>query len=204
MQRYLKKAKNQNKPDSNDRGNESSESFSSDSSDDDNNISGLDCKRKNDLNLKMTKLKMENNTFDFSGEVEDPFVFWAPLENGLKDENFNFSLLNDIAKDSMDIDFLEDQVADIPQGIVGSSCPWKYFEAFFPEKFIEDLTIETNLYAEQSITIMKKENRLLRYSRVKRWKKITKDHIRKYIGIVLWSGLISNKDLKGILKLNES
>ena len=190
MQRCLKKKKLEKKYKSDDREKESSEPFLSESLND----SGLDNDSKIELQNEILKIKMKIDSVT-TDPNEDPFVFWAPFDKQFKEES-KFSLLNNKMRDSMLID-LEDQVTAIPNEIVGSLTPFKYFEIYFPDSFIEHIIFQTNLYAEQSINKMKKENRLFKYSRVNRWTNVTKDDLRKYIGIVLWTGLISNKDISG-------
>jgi len=81
---------------------------------------------------------------------------------------------------------------------VPSSDPIGLFNLFFDDYYWKYLEEQSNLYLEQLKN--EKEEYLLAHenSRVKRWKPVTKDLLKKWFGIRLLTSLHSNNQFKSI------
>ena len=84
----------------------------------------------------------------------------------------------------------EGKPLNIPDNI---NSPIEFFNLFVDDTFYQKMIDETNLYYQQ--TISKEE--FTDNSRLNRWKTITKSAIQKYLGIIFWNGLLSNKKYEG-------
>jgi len=88
-------------------------------------------------------------------------------------------------------------IQNISEQTIESLSPIKFFHLLFPVDFIDDITIQTNLYYEQEKKKYFKKNKKLSFSFLKK-SKTTNNDIKIYLGLCLWMGMISNKDYKGI------
>ncbi len=86
---------------------------------------------------------------------------------------------------------------NIPEHLKKTSEPIDFVYLFLDETYWEYLAEQTNLYAQQSIIEMQNKGKLKPFSRVKAWKNTNSQEIKIYSALVLWTGLISNIDLKG-------
>lgn len=71
---------------------------------------------------------------------------------------------------------------DLPSDI----SPSEVLSLFLDETVISLLVIETNRYAEQKLL----ERETTDYARQNRWKPTTSEEIKKFIGLMIWMGLV--------------
>lgn len=108
------------------------------------------------------------------------------------------NMLEDIAEGFMQPEYETlDTLKNLPSHINSDSKPIDFFNLFFPEDFVQLLVDQTNLYAEQTIIELANKKQIKPFSRLFAWKKVDKGDIKLYIGMVLWMGLISNRDMEG-------
>lgn len=70
--------------------------------------------------------------------------------------------------------------------LLANITPIELFEHFFDRDIIMLMVSETNRYAQQYIS----RQQLSQHARMKKWKEVTEDDMRKFIGIILLTGLI--------------
>jgi len=87
----------------------------------------------------------------------------------------------------------EQKCRNIDADLINNPTPYKFFCLFFTQILWDLLVFETNRYAEQ--TIVKEE--ISESSRAKRWKPVDEKKMRKYIGLILWMGIHTNKVMSG-------
>ena len=90
-------------------------------------------------------------------------------------------------------------IQNIHENIKDELTPFKTFSLFFTDKWWQYMTDQTNSYAFQTLS----RNNFLQNSRVHRWKPINDIMLKKYIGILLWMGIHSNKEISGNIDMLE-
>lgn len=66
------------------------------------------------------------------------------------------------------------------------SEPLDYYKLFFTVDILECMVLETNENAEQYL----KNNRISRTSRYRKWEPVTPEIMIKFIGLLLWMGIV--------------
>jgi hypothetical protein len=90
----------------------------------------------------------------------------------------------------------ENQLIDYDDnGVQKNKEPIYFFKLFFTDYVLDNLVDQTNLYANDEI---RKLSKMKIFSCVKRWKKVNRNDIQKYIGLKLWMGMHSNSYYQGI------
>lgn len=74
----------------------------------------------------------------------------------------------------------------LQEDLSSSITPVELFEHFFDHDVVMLMVSETNKYAQQFI----KEQQLSQHARMQRWKEVTEDEMRKFLGVTLLTGLI--------------
>ncbi|XP_071943879.1 piggyBac transposable element-derived protein 4-like [Antedon mediterranea] len=74
--------------------------------------------------------------------------------------------------------------------------PIKFFELFLTDEFVLKLVDQTNLYADQSIEQQQRLNAQKEHSRSKAWKPVTVQDIRKFLGLMFLTGIITKPELQ--------
>ena len=85
---------------------------------------------------------------------------------------------------------------NIPSHISNKSKPIDFFFLIFEENIFSHIKVQSNLYANQIINDLKSKDLISRKSRLNFWKPFTMEDIYTYIGLILWTGLLSNKKLE--------
>lgn len=94
---------------------------------------------------------------------------WNPV-TGTKQNNFNFT------GNSGPLVILDEDIG-----------PMDYFKLFFTDEIIELMVIETNRNAQQFLNTQ----RVSRGSRFSFWQPINKNDMEKFMGLLLWMGLVN-------------
>lgn len=91
---------------------------------------------------------------------------------------------------------------NIKKLIFGKISPIEYFQLFVTDEILEKIVFETNLYFQQTYTYLNLNNKIKKRSRIKRWKTIDLKELKTFIGIVFWTGIHSNNDLRKNWNIN--
>ena len=146
--------------------------------------SSADCdisdSEQNQEEMQINQNKLDNDTKKQNIKKTITRFDWVDIGD-LDDFNMNnnFLSLSDIVKK----DFFYRNIEDT---IINSPNPFSVFSLFFTEKLWEHLTHQTNLYAKQQIDKTSKNNEIKVNSRINKWKDITSNEMKTYIGIILW------------------
>lgn len=128
--------------------------------------------------------------------LENTKIEWEKLYK--KPEGSN--LLEDISMNFHEPEFEYIQnIVNIPVNITKTSLPIDFFLLFFPVEFFDEIVFQTNLYASQIIGGLKQKNLLKTSSRMHSWKPVIRSDIFNYIGLILWTGILSNDEMEGII-----
>ena len=92
-----------------------------------------------------------------------------------------------------DIQQINKKILNLPLSFPKNAKAIDFLNLFFDEEVWNLLLSETNVYASQILSENKKK--LKSNSRYKEWKPVTYREIQIFHGIILWNGLLSNKDL---------
>lgn len=108
----------------------------------------------------------------------------------------NSKLVDDIKLEQINVQ-PEANPVNIPQHIIDNPTPINIFSLLFPDELWNEMVVQTNLYESQEWKKLEEKGKIKDCSRIKEWKETTHDDLKKYAGIILWSGLLSNVDFKG-------
>ena len=130
----------------------------------------------------------------------DEKINWKEVTSKPKDCKF----LEDIYGEEMKKEFSE-QIVNVPDYINEKSKPIDFFQLFFTEEFLDMAVEQSNLFYKQEVEkIKQKQGKISSYSRVNRFGGLSKEKIKLYLGIVLWSGLITNKRMEDNWNKNDN
>ena len=116
-------------------------------------------------------------------------VVWEVL-NIDEEPNYKTNLYCDFSRQSP-FDEKEIRMKNLPPDFPSVPETSDIFNLMWGEELWKMITDQTNIYAHQFFKECHQNKKTLSYS-LKHWQDLTKDEIKKFHGLVMWSGLLSS------------